>query len=59
AVAPYMMENPIARFFLPHPARQRRKLICLLSAIVCPLKLSSVRYRLSSETVFCPLSSVL
>ncbi|MDR2788202.1 MAG: hypothetical protein LBD06_07560, partial [Candidatus Accumulibacter sp.] len=30
------------RFFHPPPARQRRKLICLLSPILCPLKLSSV-----------------
>jgi hypothetical protein len=26
-------EKPIARFFLPHPARQRRKLLCLLSSL--------------------------
>ncbi|MDR2787428.1 MAG: hypothetical protein LBD06_03535 [Candidatus Accumulibacter sp.] len=36
-------EKPSARFSVLWTARQRRKLICLLSPILCPLNLAPVR----------------
>ncbi|MDR2787907.1 MAG: hypothetical protein LBD06_06045 [Candidatus Accumulibacter sp.] len=35
-------EKPSDGFFPSPPARQRRKPICLLSSVFCPLKLPSV-----------------
>jgi hypothetical protein len=69
-------EKPIARFgcllssepyrsvFPSHPARQRRKLFCLLFSIFCPLNPIAWFFHLirrdsaASSSVFCPLSSI-
>ncbi|MDR2788673.1 MAG: hypothetical protein LBD06_10035, partial [Candidatus Accumulibacter sp.] len=47
-LVPYRGQKPSARASPHHPARQRRKLLCLLSSVLCLL-----------SSVLCPLFSIL